>query len=149
MMCAQINLSIVWKSNLCCTLKKRYLHVLLMFSDHNSRIYMRGRGFGDPAGSAWGRGWYEDVPREHWRGRGRGILLPAGAGMESYSPARNSPLPSLVTRNSCFYTSKHTNKCVGTQDRHTQVYISMQIQMFMVWVLADNRIHLSFFIVWL
>jgi hypothetical protein len=77
--------------------KKRYLHVLLMFNDDDSRIYLRGRGVGDPAGTVRGRGWYEDVPREHWRGRGRGrgILLPAGAGMESYSPTGNSPLPSL------------------------------------------------------
>jgi hypothetical protein len=77
--------------------KKRYLHVLLMFNDDDSRIYLRGRGVGDPAGTVRGRGWYEDVPREHWRGRGRGrgILLPAGAGMESYSPTGNSPFPSL------------------------------------------------------
>jgi hypothetical protein len=54
-----------------------------------------------------------------------------------------------VTRNSCFCTSKHTNKWIGTQDHHTQVYISMQIQMFIVWLLVDNRIHLSWFIVWL
>jgi hypothetical protein len=69
-------------------------------SAHGSNgVLKERRGDGDPVGDkfpARGRGWGEDVPRDHSRGRGQGISCPAVTGMGMQPPTGNSPLPSLI-----------------------------------------------------
>jgi hypothetical protein len=72
---------------------------------------------------ARGRGWGENVPREHSRGRGWWFFCPVGTGIGKHPPTGNSPLTSLVPH----------------VDTRQKVYFAMCFLVCRVQVVSDTR----------